>query len=110
LRVHHLTEQLLTRWTQIRYRHETQGLAEYAMDTALHELISQRLEDLKVRGAITDYFVAWRGPSGRLNPNVTIWSAASDVQEQLMSEVQWLLGELVPSSEITVIADPTLAD
>ena len=72
------------------------------MDIGLHELISQRLEDLKVSGAITEYLVAWRGPSGRLKPNVTIWSAASTFQEQLASEVQWLLGELVPSSEITI--------
>jgi hypothetical protein len=74
------------------------------MDTGMHELISQRLEDLKVRGEISEYLVAWRGPSGRLSPNVTVWSPASTFQEQLASEVQWLLGELVPSSEITIIA------
>jgi len=74
------------------------------MDTGVHELICERLESLKLRGAISDYFVAWRGPSGRLDPNVTIWSTSDD-GEQLESELRWLLGELVLPSEFTVIAE-----
>jgi hypothetical protein len=74
------------------------------MDTGVHDLICERLETLKNRGAISDYFVAWRGPSGRLDPNVTIWSTSAD-GGQLDSELRWLLGELVPPSEFTVITE-----
>lgn len=72
------------------------------MDVGLHKLISDRLDQLKGRGEVTDYLVAWRGPSGQLSPNVTIWhrDAAS---EKLQMQIRWLIGDLVSESEIQVL-------
>ena len=74
------------------------------MDAGVQELISERLDSLKGRGAITDYLIAWRGPSGRLSPNVTVWSGSgADMGQQLEAELQWMLAEIVPAHDITVI-------
>ena len=73
------------------------------MNTVVHELISSRLDELKQRGLLAEYFVAWRGSSGDLRPNVTAWCISDVKPQELECEVLWLLGDLVPSSEIEVL-------
>jgi len=53
---------------------------------------------------LADYLIAWRGPSGRVNPNVTVWSGPDlKVAQQLEAELHWMLAEIVAASDITVI-------
>jgi len=43
------------------------------MDLAKHEAIAGKLEAGKIAGWLSEYLVAWHGPSGRLEPEVTVW-------------------------------------
>ena len=43
------------------------------MDPSLLEAIAGRLEAGKTAGWLSDYLVAWHGPSENLAPEVTVW-------------------------------------
>jgi len=76
------------------------------MDPGIQELISTRLDGLKQRSVISEFLVAWHGPSGRLVPNVTVWNNGIVGDQELTDEIGWLLAELVSMSDITVIGIP----
>jgi hypothetical protein len=72
------------------------------MDVEIQRLISDRLETLKSRGWVSEYLIAWRGHGGRLEPNVTVWARVAP-HEALEVELKWLVGDLVRSSDLTVL-------
>ena len=76
------------------------------MDLGIQELISTRLDGLKQRSVISEFLVAWHGPSGRLVPNVTVWNSGMMGDQELTDEIGWLLAEIVSRSDITVIGRP----
>lgn len=74
------------------------------MDLNLHDAIAGRLEASKAAGWLSEYLVAWRGPSGELAPNVTVWSAAGRADEAVRAYVASALTGLVGTADI-VVAD-----
>ncbi len=72
------------------------------MDLHLHDAIAGRLEASKAAGWLSEYLVAWHGPSGRLAPNVTVWSAAGHADEAVRAYVASALAGLVSTSDIVI--------
>ncbi len=72
------------------------------MDLHLHDAIAGRLEASKAAGWLSEYLVAWHGPSGRLAPNVTVWSAAGHADEAVRDYVVSSLSGLVATANISV--------
>ena len=73
------------------------------MDIAIHQLISDRLDQLKDRGWVSEYLVSWNGAAGRLVPKIAVWSAGNCDEENLAGELRWLVGDLVSSSDLTIV-------
>ena len=74
------------------------------MNFDVHHAIADRLEAGKLAGWLSEYLVAWHGPSDSLLPNVTVWGAADQNEAAVRAHVRNLLGGLVPEQDI-VIAD-----
>lgn len=74
------------------------------MDLAAHNAIAGRLEAGKLAGWLSEYLVAWHGPTGELAPNVTVWRAPDQSDDSVRVYLNGLLAGLVPESGI-VIAD-----
>ena len=45
------------------------------MDLDMHQAIAGKLEAGKLAGWLSEYLVAWHGPSDQLEPEVTVWRA-----------------------------------
>jgi hypothetical protein len=76
------------------------------MDIRVHKRISERLEKLKATGSLSEYLIAWSGPSGALVPDVTVWR--QNCQEaQLRRSLVESIGSLVPQSKIVILNDDT---
>jgi hypothetical protein len=75
------------------------------MDTALHTLISERLDDLKRRGLVSDYLVAWRGLAGQLEPRIAVWGGQLPDAADLARELAAALAGLVAPAAVTVRED-----
>ena len=73
------------------------------MDGVLHNLICERLEQLKADGDVTEYLVAWHGTAGRLKPKVTLWPSPECDLDRFERETLWLIGDLVPAGDVAVI-------
>ena len=74
------------------------------MDLDLHQMIAGKLEAGKLAGWLSEYLVAWHGPSDRLQPEVTVWRAPDQNDDAIRAHVSGLLRDLVPARGI-VIAD-----
>jgi hypothetical protein len=74
------------------------------MDSTAHNAIAGRLEAGKTAGWLSDYLVAWHGPSEALAPNVTVWRAPDQNDDTIRIYLNGLLAGLVPENGI-VIAD-----
>ena len=74
------------------------------MDASLHAAIAGKLEAGKLAGWLSEYLVAWHGPSEDLAPEVTVWRAADQNDEAVRTYLSGLLSDLVPERAI-VIAD-----
>jgi hypothetical protein len=72
------------------------------MDLHLHDAIAGRLEASKAAGWLSEYLVAWHGPSGKLAPNVTVWSATGRADEAVRDYVAGALAGLVGAASIFV--------
>jgi hypothetical protein len=72
------------------------------MDLLTHNAISGKLEDSKSAGWLSDYLVAWHGPSGRLLPNVTIWRSEDRSDADVRSHIGRLLAGIVSDSHIEI--------
>ena len=74
------------------------------MDLDLHRAIAGKLEAGKLAGWLSEYLVAWHGPSDQLQPEVTIWRAPDQNDDTIRACLSSLLSDLVPDRGI-VIAD-----
>lgn len=74
------------------------------MDLGTHNAISGKLEECKLTGWLSDYLIAWHGPSGSLSPNVTAWSAQGRSEDEVRTYLKVLLTGIVADSDIEVEA------
>jgi hypothetical protein len=74
------------------------------MNRDVHQAIARKLESGKIAGWLSEYLVAWHGPRGRLEPEVTVWRASDQNDETVKAYLSGLLSDLVPARGI-VIAD-----
>jgi hypothetical protein len=72
------------------------------MDLERHEAIAGKLEAGKVAGWLSDYLVAWHGPSGRLEPEVTVWRSPGWKRDTVLAYLRGHLTDLVPPRAIVI--------
>jgi len=72
------------------------------MDLQRHEAIAGRLEAGKIAGWLSDYLVAWHGPSDRLEPEVTVWRSPGRKRDTLLAYLRGHLTDLVPARAIVI--------
>jgi hypothetical protein len=72
------------------------------MDLDLHQAIAGKLEAGKLAGWLSDYLVAWHGPSDHLAPEVTVWPAADQTVATLKAYLSRALDDLVPPRGIVI--------
>jgi hypothetical protein len=72
------------------------------MDIALHQAIAGKLEAGKLAGWLSDYLVAWHGPSENLAPEVTVWRSADCNDDTVKAYLAGMLGDLVPANGIVI--------
>lgn len=80
----------------------SRGAAAEVMDLRIHKAIAQRLEEGLSGGWLSDYLVAWHGPSGRLEPNVTVWRADGRTDAEVKAYIAAVLTGFVPAQDIEV--------
>lgn len=74
----------------------------FRMDLTKHNAIAGKLEEGKSAGWLSDYLVAWRGPSGDLAPNVTVWRTLQHSEDEVRRYVIERLTDVVPARDIIV--------
>jgi hypothetical protein len=72
------------------------------MDLDLHQAIAGRLEAGKLAGWLSDYLVAWHGPSDGLEPEVTVWRTPGSASDTVKAYLAGVLCGLVPERGITI--------
>ena len=72
------------------------------MDLARHEAIAGKLEAGKLAGWLADYLVAWHGPSGSLEPEVTVWHSPEWKADAVLTYLRGRLTGLVPAGAIVI--------
>jgi len=72
------------------------------MDIDLHQAIAGKLEAGKLAGWLSDYLVAWHGPSENLAPEVTVWRLADRNDDTVRAYLAGTLRDLVPESGIVI--------
>lgn len=74
------------------------------MDLGTHNAISGKLEQCKLTGWLSDYLIAWHGPSGSLSPNITAWGAHGRSEDEVRAYLTGLLTGIVADGAIEVEA------
>ena len=72
------------------------------MDLDMHLAIADKLEAGKLAGWLSEYLVAWHGPSGQLEPEVTVWRASDENDDTIKAYLSGLLSDLVPARGIVI--------
>ena len=72
------------------------------MDFDMHQAIAGKLEAGKLAGWLSDYLVAWHGPSDCLEPEVTVWRAPDHNDDAVKAYISGLLSDLVPERGIVI--------
>ena len=72
------------------------------MDLDMHQAIAGKLEAGKLAGWLSDYLVAWHGPSGQLEPEVTVWRGSGQNGDTVKAHLSSLLSDLVPARGIVI--------
>jgi hypothetical protein len=72
------------------------------MDLDMHQAIAGKLEAGKLAGRLSEYLVAWHGPSGQLEPEVTVWRASDQSDDTVKAYLSGLLSDLVPARGIVI--------
>ena len=72
------------------------------MDVDLHQAIAGRLEAGNVAGWLSEYLVAWHGPSENLAPEVTVWRSADRNDDTVKAYLAGMLSDLVPENGIVI--------
>ena len=75
------------------------------MNASVHSDIISRLENIKSRGLITDYWVSWVGSGGQLDPKVSGWVAESGEVPFVRELLVFQLADVVANKNITVGVD-----
>ena len=75
------------------------------MNASVHFDIIRRLDNIKSRGLITDYWVSWVGSGGKLDPKVSSWVAESGEISFVRELLVFQLDDVVPNNNITVDVD-----
>lgn len=73
------------------------------MDLDMHQAIAGKLEAGKLAGWLSEYLVAWHGPSGQLEPEVTVWRASDQSDDTVKAYLSGLLSDLVPARGIVIV-------
>ena len=60
------------------------------MNRDVHQAIARKLESGKIAGWLSEYLVAWHGPRGQLEPEVTVWRAADQNDETVKAYLSGL--------------------
>jgi hypothetical protein len=68
----------------------------------MHQAIAGKLEAGKLAGWLSEYLVAWHGPSGQLEPEVTVWRANDQNDDTIKAYLSSLLSDLVPARGIVI--------
>jgi hypothetical protein len=72
------------------------------MDLEMHEAIAGKLEAGKTAGLLSEYLVAWHGPSNQLEPEVTVWRSPDRNDDAVMAYLRGVLSDLVPARGIVI--------
>jgi len=72
------------------------------MNVDMHQAIAGKLEVGKTAGWLSEYLVAWHGPSENLAPEVTVWRSADWNDDTVKAYLAGLLGDLVPENGIVI--------
>jgi hypothetical protein len=72
------------------------------MDLSRHQAIAGKLEAGKTAGWLSEYLVAWHGPSGDLAPEVTVWRSPDWHDDTVKAYLAGLLSDLVPERGIVI--------
>jgi len=72
------------------------------VDLDMHQAIAGKLEAGKLAGWLSEYLVAWHGPSGQLEPEVTVWRASDQNDDTIKAYLSNLLSDLVPAGGIVI--------
>jgi hypothetical protein len=72
------------------------------MNLDLHQAIAGKLEAGKLAGWLSEYLVAWHGPSDGLEPEVTVWRTSDQNDETIKAYLSGLLSDLVPARGIVI--------
>lgn len=68
-----------------------------------HRQIVNRLEDAKIGGLITDFFVSWIGANGNLNPVVRAWRNPEVPEIRIRDYISRSLAGVINPSDLTII-------
>jgi len=58
------------------------------MNLDMHQAIAGKLEAGKLAGWLSEYLVAWHGPSDGLEPEVTVWRTSDQNDETIRAQEQ----------------------
>lgn len=72
------------------------------MDLDMHQAIAGKLEAGKTAGWLSEYMVAWHGPSEHLAPEVTVWRAPDQNDAAVKVFLSGLLLDLVHERDIVI--------
>ncbi len=72
------------------------------MNLDMHQAIAGKLEAGKLAGWLSEYLVAWHGPSDGLEPEVTVWRSPDQNDETIKAYLSGLLSDLVPARGIVI--------
>ena len=72
------------------------------MNLDMHQAIACKLEAGKLAGWLSEYLVAWHGPSDGLEPEVTVWRTSDQNDETIKAYLSGLLSDLVPARGIVI--------
>src|ERR1700755_1070706 len=76
------------------------------MDLEAYEAIAGKLEVGKTAGWLSEYLVAWHGPSGCLEPEVTVWRTAECNDETVLARLRGVFRDPVPARRLVTGEKP----
>lgn len=75
------------------------------MDLQKQNAIVEKLEATRANGSVSEFLISWVGMRGHLTPNVTVWRARDQSEDEIKKRVDDILAGLVSAQNITVLED-----
>ena len=75
------------------------------MDLQKQNAIVEKLEATRANGSVSEFSISWVGMHGQLTPNVTVWRAHDQSEDEIKTRVNDILAGLVSAQNITVLED-----